>query len=180
MSAGEPVPGAAEAPSQDALRFLIASRWRRVCASQVDFWSTFVLGFAALSPVLLTTPVTEGVMFLLFLPLWVAASYFVSAVPLSRSGERNGQTLGMQLLQVRIVRADGHPIAYGWREPGRLADLVLYQLPSLRLYRLIDDDWGLLTNPDAQERLDATGPLFAVRADVRRLPGLPPPPPGRK
>ena len=64
-----------------------------------------------------------------------------SALPMARRGGRNGQTLGKQLMGIRVVRESGEAITFGsafLREGvGRL--LLLY--PTGGLYALVDCAW---------------------------------------
>jgi uncharacterized RDD family membrane protein YckC len=45
--------------------------------------------------------------------LWLAASVGYHGLTMTRSGERNGQTLGKQVAGVRVVRDDGKPVTWG-------------------------------------------------------------------
>lgn len=158
---------------------LIAAKWRRVVASQIDLFSLLLLPvvpFLVLRQIgVLGKSPDLGLAYglLVLVNVWL-----LHPKGLSRRGARNGQTLGMQLMKVRIVRIDGLPVAYRSRSANETLG-VLYAGLSLRLYRLIDDDWGLLLAPRKQEWFDRTGPTFAVRAEVRQLPAhllLPPAP----
>jgi uncharacterized RDD family membrane protein YckC len=55
-----------------------------------------------------------GVVFLLYAPLLMI-----------RQGERNGQTLGKQMVGIRVVRDNGEPFGFGW---AALREVVLKQI----------------------------------------------------
>jgi uncharacterized RDD family membrane protein YckC len=55
-----------------------------------------------------------GAVFLLYAPLLMM-----------RRGERNGQTLGKQMVGIRVVRDNGEPFGFGW---GALREVLLKQL----------------------------------------------------
>ena len=55
-----------------------------------------------------------GAVFLLYAPLLMM-----------RGGERNGQTLGKQMVGIRVVRDSGEPFGFGW---GALREVLLKQL----------------------------------------------------
>src|SRR5262249_47153318 len=48
--------------------------------------------------------------------------YFVNWFLMGRQGERNGQTLGKQVVGIRVVKADGSPVSVGF---GILRDFVV-------------------------------------------------------
>jgi uncharacterized RDD family membrane protein YckC len=55
-----------------------------------------------------------GAVFLLYAPLLMM-----------RQGERNGQTLGKQMVGIRVVRDNGEPFGFGW---AALREVVLKQI----------------------------------------------------
>jgi uncharacterized RDD family membrane protein YckC len=62
----------------------------------------FVIGGAA--------PITAGV---LLIVAGAAGAILLAPLLMSRAGERNGQSLGKQTVELRVVRDDGRPVGFG-------------------------------------------------------------------
>jgi uncharacterized RDD family membrane protein YckC len=73
---------------------------------------------------------------LLLLLLW-------NALPMARRGGRNGQTLGKQLMGIRVVRESGEEITYGSAFLREGVGRLLLWWPTGGLYALIDCAWPL-------------------------------------
>jgi uncharacterized RDD family membrane protein YckC len=62
---------------------------------------------------------------ILYAVLIAAVVLFYAPLLMMRQGERNGQTLGKQVLSIRVVRDNGQPMGFGW---AALREVVLKQL----------------------------------------------------
>ena len=88
-----------------------------------------------------TTPVL--VTGLIFAPAAFGALLLYESVLMARKGEHNGQTLGKQLVRIRVVPDDPGPMTFG---TAVLRDLVGKNLPGFvtgGLYGLVDFAWPL-------------------------------------
>ena len=68
----------------------------------------------------------------------IVAVLLYAPILLSREGENNGQTVGKQVLDIRVVQEDGQPVTFG---KGAMREVVGRALPSYftcGLYGLID------------------------------------------
>ena len=155
------------------LRPLLAPVSARRRAAVTDYLAVIVIPFAITVAVDLLLLDSRGLPIEVLGPLLFAAAFLIRPIALSRGGAHNGQTLGMQRQGIRIVRTDGRRVAYGPRHP--LAFLEVTFLPH-RVLPPYQHDQALA---QATGPADVHGPALAVRADVRRLPGAPPPPSGR-
>lgn len=54
--------------------------------------------------------------------VWTIVGIFVNCALMARKGERNGMTLGKQVLKIRVYREDGQPVGFGL---GVLRDFVV-------------------------------------------------------
>jgi uncharacterized RDD family membrane protein YckC len=79
----------------------------------------------------------------------LAAAILYAPLMLARKGARNGQTVGKQAVNLRVVRADGTPVTF-WL--GMLRDFVVKQLIGIvltgGLFWLIDSLWPLFDDRD--------------------------------
>jgi uncharacterized RDD family membrane protein YckC len=117
-----------------------------------------------------------GVVLILGGLVWCYLVYY--PVFMSRAGERNGQSLGKQIVGIRVVRDTGQPMDYGWsllRElvvRGLLFGVVGSFFFSIPL--LLDYLWPLWDESNRALH-DMVVSTHVVRADQ---PAAPPPPPG--
>jgi len=120
-----PPPGALGGPAMCAPvsgRYVLAGWWSRVCAALIDgliisigalailalFGSVFSIGFfdsdeagvAALIVGLMLSFLAIAIVALLYAPLMMA--------------QTNGKTLGRMAMGIRVVRANGQPMTFGW------------------------------------------------------------------
>lgn len=194
MSAYEPYPQgaaasevAATAPDSDATApdfdATLASIWRRLWASLID-WSILIviIVIGALIVASLTRDESTGSVLSVVFGLLVAALY--APLLLSRTGERNGQTLGKQLLRVRVVTREGGPVSFGRGCRREILGVLIPDTVTFRLYSLVDSPWALVDGR-RQALHDKIGATYVVRADrppagplpVFALPSVQPPPP---
>ena len=102
----------------------LADWWARVGATLLDFviiWLLFMasaIGIAIASVMLGVHDLGEPVFLVLAIVLGIG--YYGGLM--ARRGERNGQTLGKQSADIRVVRDDGKPVTFGL---GFLRDIVL-------------------------------------------------------
>jgi uncharacterized RDD family membrane protein YckC len=86
-------------------------------------------------------PITVGV---LVIVAGTTGAIFYAPLLMRRSGERNGQTLGKQTVDLRVVRDDGQPVGFGL---GVLREVVFKQLFGVwitgGLFLLVDALWPL-------------------------------------
>jgi uncharacterized RDD family membrane protein YckC len=188
MSAFEPYPAAAAAnesivaprPPGEAV---LASRWRRFWALCVD---TLILAGVA-AAVGFTIGLLAGDAFsdedstrlnLAFSGLWLLLVALYYPWTMSRSGERNGQTLGKQMLNVRVVTTEGVPVTAGRALRRELLGVATLNLLTFGLYALIDCPWALFDGR-RQALHDKIGSTYVLVADARIDGGQPPltPPP---
>ena len=86
-----------------------AGWWSRVAAQIIDWIIVAVIPVAVYF--IAFSDSTAGTYLLSGLILLVGAVYY--ALTIGRSGENNGQTIGMQALNIRIVRETGEPMTAG-------------------------------------------------------------------
>jgi len=86
-----------------------AGWWSRVAAQILDWIIVSIIPIALYFIVFFNNDV--GTYLLSALILLVGAVYY--ALTIGRSGENNGQTLGMQVVNIRIVRETGEPMTAG-------------------------------------------------------------------
>ena len=86
-----------------------AGWWSRVAAQIIDWIIVAIIPVAVYF--IAFSDSTAGTYLLSGLILLVGAVYY--ALTIGRSGENNGQTIGMQALNIRIVRETGEPMTAG-------------------------------------------------------------------
>lgn len=86
-----------------------AGWWSRVAAQIIDWIIVSVIPVAVYF--IAFSDSTAGTYLLSGLILLLGAVYY--ALTIGRSGENNGQTIGMQALNIRIVRETGEPMTAG-------------------------------------------------------------------
>ncbi len=129
--------------------------------------------------------------------LWVLATLLYNPLLLARSGERNGQTIGKQLLSLRVVTTSGIPVTLGVGFKRHLLGQTLPSAFTFGLYSLLDYSWPLWderkqalhdkigdtyvftssANPTLARDLGATVAAFPAMAPPSAPPPPPPPPP---
>jgi len=158
-----------------------ADWWTRVGAFLLD---QLIVGGVAVVAILVAAPLVHGhgrgvgevVLYAVALPL----SLLYPPLLMARGGDRNGQTLGKQLVGIRVVRTNGEPMTF-W--VGVLRWVVAQQLLlfiTFNVYALFDYLWPL---GDAQNRAlhDKAAKTWVLRAAAPRPPAprpTPPPAPG--
>lgn len=102
---------------------------------------------------------------IIYYAIAIVATIAYYAITMSREGERNGQTIGKQILEIRVVHESGTPMT-----PGRaiLRDVVgkyLLGFVTCYIYSLLDYLWPLW---DARKQAlhDKIGSSFVLRAEA--------------
>lgn len=95
----------------------LASWGSRVGATLID-WLILLVPVAILVAIVIgvaagsdTGAIVTGVIGFL---TYLAVALVYAPLLMARGGERNGQTWGKQLLNIRVVRDSGQPMAFGW------------------------------------------------------------------
>ena len=113
-----------------------ASWPRRVLAAIVDGTIVFTVVLPlVVAALLLQASDSEAAAALLWL-VALAVGVLYAPLLLQRSGERNGQTWGKQLVGIRVVRDDGEQVTFGYALLRELVlkDLLFSTVGSLLLY----------------------------------------------
>ena len=97
---------------------------RRVSAVPFGLGFTTLGGGGVNYPGDVNNPILAGVGAWLIdlLIVWTIVGIFVNCALMARKGERNGMTLGKQVLKIRVYREDGQPVGFGL---GVLRDFVV-------------------------------------------------------
>lgn len=124
-------------------------------------------------------------------------SLIYTVLMLSRSGEHNGQTLGKQWLNLRVVSTSGAPVSFATACRRELLGRFLPTVLTLGLYSLVDPLWALwdarkqtlhdkigatyvfkaIVDPAQAPQLAVPGPPVFGGASATPPPPPPPPPP---
>ena len=114
-------PGAFAPPAASGARdpWVLAEWWRRAAAAIIDGVIVGVVALILLIPFAILGlsvdtdggAVAFGAGFLGFLLLLVVASFLYAPVLMART---NGQTLGKMATDIRVVRANGRAMEFGW------------------------------------------------------------------
>ncbi|HEX8206316.1 MAG TPA: RDD family protein [Solirubrobacteraceae bacterium] len=123
----------------------------------------FGIPLAVLATILGLFDSTGGIIAYYALALVGSILYYV--LLMQRKGERNGQTIGKQILEIRVVHETGTPMT-----PGRIilretVGKFLIGFVTCGLYSIINYLWPLWDNRK-QALHDKIGSTFVLRADV--------------
>jgi uncharacterized RDD family membrane protein YckC len=156
----------------------LASWWSRVGAALLDALFVFIPLLVAIPFAVSDSTALHAVAGAL-LVLWLAWGWFVYyPVFMARTGERNGQSLGKQIVGIRVIRDRGEPMSYGWALLRQFVVIYLlfgvvgsffFGIPSL-----LDVLWPLWDESNRALH-DMIASTHVVRAD--QSPGATPPPP---
>jgi len=92
----------------------LSTWWARVGALLLDFVISYgVIGIISIPFFVINTSVTNGIGAALLIGGWFFASIFYDSVFMARQGEHNGQTLGKQIVGIRVIRDDGEAYNFG-------------------------------------------------------------------
>jgi uncharacterized RDD family membrane protein YckC len=153
MSATTPPAYAASTSASDEV---LGSRFRRLVASIVDGFIVGIPVYALAAVVGDDADWTIGL-------LYILASLFYAPLLLARGGEHNGQTLGKQMLGVRVVAKVGEPISLGRAMKRELLGRTLLGAVTFGIYSLIDSLW-CLWDGKRQTLHDKIGGTYVYRA----------------
>jgi uncharacterized RDD family membrane protein YckC len=113
-------------------------------------------------------PVTAGVLVIL---AGVVGAILYGPLLMRRSGEHNGQTLGKQTVELRVVRTDGQPVGLG---VGVVREVVFKLLLGVvitgGLFLLVDALWPLFDRNGLAVHDIATETRVVEAGDHRRAP----------
>ncbi len=128
----------------------LAGWWARVGASLLDSMIVLIPLAVAVVVLFVVTGASEAfgsetdddlpVAFLIGLGLlfliWFVVALLYPGMTMGRKGDRNGQTLGKQLLGIRVVRDDAQPVSFGFALLRELVikGLLIGQIGGLLLY----------------------------------------------
>jgi uncharacterized RDD family membrane protein YckC len=112
-------------PAQPRFAAPLAGWWSRVAAALIDglivtipaialavvIFGGVTAAFSADDGVGVFTLIVGVIAYLLLL---AAVALLYAPLLMARQGERNGQTLGKQLLGIRVIRVSGEPMDFGW------------------------------------------------------------------
>jgi uncharacterized RDD family membrane protein YckC/type II secretory pathway pseudopilin PulG len=151
-------PGLRGSTATDRLEY--SGWWLRVAASLLD---GLIIGppLLALSIILTGVGNSPGAMlFRLLLGVVVGIAYYVKT--LTRPGARNGQTLGKQLVGIRVVRDDGCPVGAGTVLRREVLIKGLLSWFTLGAFELVDCLWPLgdATNRALHDKIVGTHVLI--------------------
>jgi uncharacterized RDD family membrane protein YckC len=144
----------------------LADWWTRAGAFVID---QLIVGAVALALSFAVTGAvhqpgqTQGS--LAFYAVVAAVASLYAPLLMARSGARNGQTLGKQLVGIRVVRTDGQPVGF-WL--GVLRTVVAQQLLiglTFYLYAIVDYLWPL-RDPQSQALHDKIARTWVLRTTV--------------
>jgi uncharacterized RDD family membrane protein YckC len=185
MSAFEPYPSdaattEAAAPQPVADDERLATRWSRVWALLVDSLLIGVIAFAiglAGSLALGTDDISDDGLRLIFTGIGLLAAFLYAPPLLARRGAHNGQTLGKQLLRIRVVTREGVPVTLGRALRREVLGVTALNVVTTGLYALVDYPFGLF---DRRRQCvhDKIGGTYVYKASVpseSAAPGWPPP-----
>lgn len=156
-STSDPIPASEE---------VLGSRLKRLVATIVD---GIIVGVPVYALAAIVDSDGDWVIGLLY----ILASILYAPLLLARGGDHNGQTLGKQLLGLRVVSKNGERVSFG---RGMLREFVGRTIPSfvtLGLYSLIDSLWCLWDGrrQTLHDKIGGTY-VFNAEADANRAPGL--------
>jgi uncharacterized RDD family membrane protein YckC len=154
MSATTPPAYAATTSAADEA---LASRAKRLVAAIVD-------GLVLWVPVYVLGNALDDADWVVGL-LYVAASIFYAPLLLARGGDHNGQTLGKQLLGVRVVPKDGGTVSLGRAMKREFLGRTVLSAITLGIYSLIDSLW-CLWDGRRQTLHDKIGGTYVFKADA--------------
>jgi uncharacterized RDD family membrane protein YckC len=126
----------AYAASSSASEEVLGSRLRRLVAAIVD---GFIVGIPVYALAAIVGDDADWTIGLLY----VLASIFYAPLLLARDGEHNGQTLGKQLLGLRVVAKDGGHVSLGRAMKRELLGRTVLGAVTFGIYSLIDSLWCL-------------------------------------
>jgi len=148
----------AYAVSTSASDEVLGSRLRRLVAYIVDLFVLFVPVYVLAGAVGDDADWAIGL-------LYILASIVYWPLLLARRGEHNGQTLGKQLLGVRVVSKDGDAVSLGRAMKRELLGRTVLGAVTFGLYSLIDSLW-CLWDGRRQTLHDKIGGTYVLRADA--------------
>jgi uncharacterized RDD family membrane protein YckC len=155
----------------------LADWWTRVGAFLLDQLILGGVGVAALLAARLvgddpSDDSGRALVYAILLPI----AFLYAPLLMARSGPRNGQTIGKQLVGIRVVRVDGAPVSFG---TGILRTVIGQQLPAaitFYAYALVDYLWPLrdAQNQALHDKLAKTWVLRMAASEPPRSAWPPP------
>lgn len=103
--------------------------------------------------------------------LYILASILYAPLLLARDGDHNGQTIGKQLLGLRVVPKDGGAVSLGRAMKREFLGRTVLSFVTLGLYSLIDSLW-CLWDGRRQTLHDKIGGTYVYKADAGRTAGI--------
>lgn len=105
--------------------------------------------------------------------LYIVVSIFYAPLLLARGGEHNGQTVGKQLLGLRVVAKDGGPVSIGRAMLREVVGRTILGAVTFGIYSLIDSLWCLWDGrrQTLHDKIGGTF-VFEAEADAGRAAGL--------
>ena len=102
---------------------------------------------------------------IIYYALAIVATIAYYAITMSREGERNGQTIGKQILEIRVVHESGTPMTAGRAILRDVVGKYLLGFLTCYIYSLLDYLWPLWDGRK-QALHDKIGSSFVLRADA--------------
>jgi uncharacterized RDD family membrane protein YckC len=167
-SGARPAPAAPRTATGQAL----AGWWTRAAAFVLDILFLISVGFvAAIIALLIAGSSDEATAELVVYAIGIPLSLAYAPLLMARSGKANGQTLGKQLMSIRVVRTDGTPVTL-WNAVVRqvIGQQLLLGLTAY-VYGLLDYLWPL-RDPSNQCLHDKLAQTWVIQTDA----AAPPPP----
>lgn len=113
---------------------------------------------------LLLSVVIDAAPLLISLLAW-AVWLLYAPLMLARHGEHNGQTLGKQLVNVRVVQPPAPELSFGQACLREIVGRFLPNLFTLGIYSIVDSVWCLVDD-NRQTLHDKIASTYVVRADL--------------
>ena len=148
----------------------LADWWTRVGAFVLDQLVVAGVAFAAAIVAALVADDASGetariVVYAVAIPV----GFVYAPLLMARSGARNGQTLGKQLVGIRVVRIDGQPVTFGTGVMRTVVGQQLLIAVTLYLYAIVDYLWPL-RDPQNQALHDKIAKTLVLQTAGRSEP----------
>jgi uncharacterized RDD family membrane protein YckC len=99
---------------------------------------------------------------IVFYAIAIPLGFFYAPLLMARSGARNGQTIGKQIVGIRVMRIDGKPVTFGTGVMRTVVGQQLLIAVTLYLYAFVDYLWPL-RDPQNQALHDKIAKTLVLR-----------------